>query len=474
MIEVPSSPGLSYQQVPQRTEPSPLRSDVAGFVGRTRRGPVGKVVRVEGYQEFLHHFGGLHSDFDTPYAIRGYFENGGVVAHIVRVLPDDPNVATSRWVIGDFDDRTGWNDDFPAAGRFRSAKYLISATSAGGWADGLCVEIAYTLNGPGGLPNLSLVVRCEGEPTEYIRTLTPSVTQAGKTLEELIAKQSKLIRLTAIEESRVERIVDSDGESLVGEDGRVDTGTTNFPILPGPQWRPWSQTLAIENRKGAGAAVDVVSEYQQAIRLLCEEPEVAVLATPSLYDDVDSPIPLIRWICAQTASTQDRAYLIDTPPRIEADVPTKPSLRRDALIAFAEQFQRVGDSRSLRAAAIYHPWIRVDDPLADIRAPLRTIPPSGHVAGLISRVDRERGAHYTPANVPLLDAVDVEVPFDREIAGPRNEAGVNLVRCLAGKGLDRLGRAHAGHHRRWQVPCAPPLHSPIDPRHSQGRRSRAL
>ena len=33
-------------------EPSPLRTDVAGFVGRTRRGPVAEPVRVEGWREY--------------------------------------------------------------------------------------------------------------------------------------------------------------------------------------------------------------------------------------------------------------------------------------------------------------------------------------------------------------------------------------------------------------------------------------
>ena len=63
MIEAASPPGLYYQQVPQRAQPSPLRSDVAGFIGRTRRGPVGTAVRVEGYREYLDHFGGNPSLF---------------------------------------------------------------------------------------------------------------------------------------------------------------------------------------------------------------------------------------------------------------------------------------------------------------------------------------------------------------------------------------------------------------------------
>ncbi|HXU34215.1 MAG TPA: phage tail protein, partial [Thermoanaerobaculia bacterium] len=73
-------PGVRFTAVPRPTAPSPLRSDVAGFLGRTRRGPVGVPVRVEGYRAAVREFGGLDGEAVTSYAIRGYFENGGEVA----------------------------------------------------------------------------------------------------------------------------------------------------------------------------------------------------------------------------------------------------------------------------------------------------------------------------------------------------------------------------------------------------------
>lgn len=42
-------------------------------------------VRVEGWNDYLRWFGGLDANAYTPYALRGYFENGGEVAHVVRV-----------------------------------------------------------------------------------------------------------------------------------------------------------------------------------------------------------------------------------------------------------------------------------------------------------------------------------------------------------------------------------------------------
>jgi phage tail sheath protein FI len=54
---------------------------------------------------------------------------------------------------------------------------------------------------------------------------------------------------------------------------------------------------------------------------------------------------------------------------------------------------------------------------------------------VISRLDRERGAHHTPANAPLYEAVDVARAFAPEQHADLNANGINLLRCQAGRGL---------------------------------------
>ncbi|HEY9283474.1 MAG TPA: phage tail sheath subtilisin-like domain-containing protein, partial [Pyrinomonadaceae bacterium] len=91
--------------------------------------------------------------------------------------------------------------------------------------------------------------------------------------------------------------------------------------------------------------------------------------------------------------------------------------------------------RAARAAAVYHPRLTIQDPLGDLRHPLRNVPPSGHVAGVISRLDRQRGAHHTPANAEIFGAVDVTQGFDPLEQERLNMTGVNLLRCTKGSGL---------------------------------------
>ena len=95
-------PGLTYQFVRPQAQVSPLRTDVAGFFGRTERGPVGTAVRVAGWREYTNVFGSLVPNVMTPYGVRGYFDNGAQVAYIVRVLGNGSLPALGTWCAGQF------------------------------------------------------------------------------------------------------------------------------------------------------------------------------------------------------------------------------------------------------------------------------------------------------------------------------------------------------------------------------------
>ena len=79
-------PGLAAEvAAPPAALPSPLRTDVAGFLGATRRGPVGQPMRVEGLTGYREVFGDLDAGGLTSYAVQGYFDNGGELAWVIRV-----------------------------------------------------------------------------------------------------------------------------------------------------------------------------------------------------------------------------------------------------------------------------------------------------------------------------------------------------------------------------------------------------
>jgi phage tail sheath protein FI len=140
----------------------------------------------------------------------------------------------------------------------------------------------------------------------------------------------------------------------------------------------------------------------------------------------------------QAEELQDRLVVLDVLAE-KAAVGALQSSTDDS-IQFANDLRQThADPKIQRCAAIYHPSLCVEDPLGGVRSPLKTIPPSGHVAGVMSRTDRERGAHYTPANTPIHDAVDLEPSIDRRDQAQLGDAGVNVLRSIPGRGPNVWG-----------------------------------
>lgn len=84
--------------------------------------------------------------------------------------------------------------------------------------------------------------------------------------------------------------------------------------------------------------------------------------------------------------------------------------------------------------AIYHPWVQKKDA---VTGNLKNIPPSGHVAGLYSRTDNERGVHKAPAGVEanLRGIVGVVEELDDATIGSFNANNINCIIPKTGRGI---------------------------------------
>jgi hypothetical protein len=87
-------------------------------------------------------------------------------------------------------------------------------------------------------------------------------------------------------------------------------------------------------------------------------------------------------------------------------------------------------------AAYYVPWLQVFDPVTKIKYPqsdgLLYVPPSGHLAGIYTRVDTERGVHKAPANEVVRGALGVKHPISKAVQDGLNPLGINCIRYLNG------------------------------------------
>lgn len=88
------SPGVYVEEIPSGNRPiEGVSTSVAGMVGMTQRGPVGAPVLVTSFGAFTRQFGAYldHRVYTLsrdalPYAVEGFFANGGTKTYIVRVV----------------------------------------------------------------------------------------------------------------------------------------------------------------------------------------------------------------------------------------------------------------------------------------------------------------------------------------------------------------------------------------------------
>ena len=388
-------PGLTVGVAPPAALPPPLRTDVAGFIGATRRGPIGTPVRVESLNGYLDVFGDLDPAAATSYAVRGYYENGGELAWVTRVA-GAATTATAAWSVAGQD------------GFLPVTAYQVVATSPGSWAEGGQVTVWYQSGSLAGPAEVNIRVAVPGETVEVFTRIP-----AQQIAERLAGSQ--LIRLVPVP----------------GPDGAAGAG------VPARQGKVSQLSLS----RGPIAAPDSapsVDDYLAAVQALADQPEVAIVATPDLGRHLtsdDDRKAVMSALLGTAASQLDRLVLIDVPPD-----PAGHTLDPVNALAWVKTvLPPKADSARCRAAAVYYPGLLVPDPLGGLTAPLRPLPPSGHVAGVISRMDRERGAYWTPANVVLEDAVDL----DPVLTEPEQEAvfsvAMNLLRCAPGRGLQVWG-----------------------------------
>src|SRR5690242_11412262 len=134
-------PGVSLTFERAAPDDEPLRTDVAVFLGRTRRGPVDRAVRVESWNDVLGAFGPPDGTSAPPYARRGFFENEGRAAWVLRVS-GPAETASAVW----------------------TRDLLVVAASPGAWANGGRVSVRYRASSVAGPPSVTVRVLVPGEP----------------------------------------------------------------------------------------------------------------------------------------------------------------------------------------------------------------------------------------------------------------------------------------------------------------------
>jgi phage tail sheath protein FI len=123
-----------------------------------------------------------------------------------------------------------------------------------------------------------------------------------------------------------------------------------------------------------------------------------------------------------------------TSPAVQDAILSHCETRKDrfAILDSAETISggvdRLARPRDSKYGAFYFPWIQVYDPdKGNV-----FVPPSGHIAGVYSRVDSERGVHKAPANEIVRGALGLKYNISKGEQDLLNPKGINAIRFMSG------------------------------------------
>jgi len=378
----PTYPGVYIEEVP-----SPVRTiagvptSITAFIGRTLRGRSNFPVRVQSFGEFSRQFGGLWRESTLSYAVQQFFANGGADAVIVRVH-DGATAAT----ISLAPDGAGPNLD-------------LAAANEGVWGTNLRVEVDHDtlVTGDAGVDALlfNLTVQEIDSSTgtdvvvrEEVHRNVSVDEGHPRYVESVLEDQSDLARVTNDGfQSRP-----GAGEFDFNNDG-VDGGEVDFNQIADPNLEG--------DREGLWAL-----DHADIFNLLCIPPFTRLA-------DVDAA----TWDAAKTYCAGRRAMVIIDPPSAWND-------HTDVDLA------TVTGTDNADYAAFYFPRIRMADALRENR--LSDFAPSGAVAGIYARTDRERGVWKAPGGLDATISGARELTFTMTDGqnGILNPLGVNCLRTF--------------------------------------------
>jgi hypothetical protein len=199
-----------------------------------------------------------------------------------------------------------------------------------------------------------------------------------------------------------------------------------------------------QNRGGRCFVVNLGTNGSVAngVKLLEANDEISIVA--ALYSDVQSQEAVTAHcekmqdrVCIHYPPNVDNTELLKTVAVAPAAAPKTPKAKDSAdKPAGGSAADKPPDGglrpRSSEFAAFYFPWLVVQDP-ANPNAFVQ-VPPSGHIAGIWSRVDGTRGVHKAPANEAPAGVLNLTYRVTAEEQGPLNSLGVNCIRQFAGVG----------------------------------------
>ena len=421
-MPTPLSPGVYVFETaggPRAIEAAPTAVTI--FVGETERGPV-EPTRINGPLDYERRFGRYfrhttqnptnNSTFGRllmPYAIEGFFANGGPSAYVLRVMTE-PNTGP----VTAFRDLPAVvvNPDGTLGGAAGTSP-RISACAPGAWGNYVGVDISDSSDGTVAKFRLRVYYRRPGDADAAV----------VEDFDGLIADpgDEKFVR---------DVLLRSDYVRWRDTDLNVRPNNLAGPVPPAA-FNFATNGLATGDGGQDAIAIGDYDTYFDRLRGV-DDAALIVAACDCMLPGGCTDAEFME------IGEQFIAYVDNSRPQLDlffvGDFPrfTTEADRVQAVVDAA----RDGDSPPSNFCGMYWPHLQVADPVGDGANPSIVIPASGHMAGLYGRTDGRRGVWKAPAGVEARVAGARSFDFNvLDVHQDRlNPLGVNALRRIPNAG----------------------------------------
>ena len=408
------SPGVYIEEVNTGARPiEGVGTAMAAFVGFAPAGPANTPTLVTNWGQYVDTFGSLEEGGRRnphmpgaylSHAVYGYFLNGGGRCYVARVVPGNKNK-----------DGDGKGAVAQLPGRTAKGIPALSVTPKSAPANDIQIEVAP----PSG-----------EEPAEGTFTLKFKMGDIEETYDNVsLARRgaAKNVVETVNQASRLVTLVEIPGAGTLAE--RTPAVGTYSIKAEKPAQLPALKSTHFVGDVSDRSGLEGMEVADDVTMLICPD-IMSAFQNGSIDKDGVKAVQLA--MIAHCERLANRMAILDSPPGLS---PQDVKKWRERESNYDSKF-----------AALYYPWIKVDGPDGK---PIE-VPPSGHVAGIWARNDRERGVHKAPANDVVRGALGPVHQVTKGEQDVLNPSGVNCIRSFTGGGVRVWGARTQSSDPAWR------------------------
>lgn len=404
-------PGVYIEEIERGPRPiEGVPTSTAAFLGETERGPI-KPMLCTSYNDYKRLFGSVFGNRDRymPYAVNGFFENGGRRAYVCRIAGQD-------WVTASL-----------AVGAF-----TLNAIGPGTWANRVWVSVGDGTTLDKDKKPIGFRIKAaywDKEPNGF------------EPFDPFLAENRAKLPRPALAEDFDDLSVTPESPNYYPK--RLDGNSALIKLL-----------------KNVGAAADAAPDPNPGARL-AGGTEPSAVGTDDFVGETAGVRDVAQGLDALKQDEFREVALVHAPwpAQDQVDIAVKIIAHcedRKFRFAVLESSNGVGNANTLDPrttiadtsyAAFYYPWLTVSDPQSGAR---KLVPPGGYALGVYARTDAERGVYKAPANEVVRGALDLEYDIDDNKQAVLNPRGVDVVRRFPGRGIRIWGARTLSSNALWK------------------------